>query len=275
MTTLVDRAEWNHVLQSWRGTRAKIWQVHPSLGTRTLIQLYRASEPVVLYILGVSCERITGKFYWTNSCVELIEERRAPDESAWQIRDESSGFALHCSSVVVFFGEMGFELDGARLGPESPVTDLPRMGSDQARSSSIEQLAAFSSPMPLAVADDQGDREQRNWIIRTGADVSEEWDTGRASAEITEYANASLELARAERGMRPLDPEQLARVRLIRIDSRHLIVNVVTETFLDDTHAPLLLTVASLGALERRVSIDDIQGIPRRYWRVLIGPAIR
>jgi hypothetical protein len=61
-------------------------------------------------------------------------------------------------------------------------------------------------------------------------------------------------------------------VRVVLLDERHVIVNISTMRLEeDDAHAWLVAASAALKALDTSVPIDDIQGIPRRFWRLIVG----
>jgi hypothetical protein len=67
--------------------------------------------------------------------------------------------------------------------------------------------------------------------------------------------------------------EARVAIRLHAIDARHLIVSIGTVRLeRDDAHAWLVSASAALKSLHEQEPVEDIQGIPRPYWRVLVGP---
>lgn len=62
-------------------------------------------------------------------------------------------------------------------------------------------------------------------------------------------------------------------MRVAAIDELHVVVGVSTiKLERDEAHAYLVAASAALRRLERTTPIDDIQGIPRRFWRLMLGP---
>jgi hypothetical protein len=56
------------------------------------------------------------------------------------------------------------------------------------------------------------------------------------------------------------------------VDVRHVIVNITTVRLEDDdAHSWLVAASVALRAFDRWIPIEDIQGIPRRFWRLLSG----
>lgn len=137
----------------------------------------------------------------------------------------------------------------------------------------IGRLAAYSTPIGLSVSPEEH-REQRNWVVRFSADLTDTWNADEAAARLTEKAAAEVHAAREGRGLPPDARRHAPVVRLLPVDSRHLVVTIVTiKQEDDDAHAYLVAASAALLALDQMNAIDDIQGYPRRFWEILIGPA--
>jgi hypothetical protein len=118
-------------------------------------------------------------------------------------------------------------------------------------------------------------REQRNWIVRHAEDLPAEFNRDDVSRALSGEAVSAVAKARAGRG---LVAQELGVhspvVRLILVDERHLVVNVTTiKQEQDDAHEYLVAASAVLSILDKMVPIEDIQGIPRRFWRLLVGEA--
>jgi hypothetical protein len=135
----------------------------------------------------------------------------------------------------------------------------------------IERVAANSTPTRLPVEGDPS-LEERHWILRLGVDLPP--DSGHdLSAVASKAATVAVRDARIARGL-ALDAEE-ARValQLHSVDARHLIVSIRTIRLdRDDAHAWLVAASAALRSLREALPIEDIQGLPRAFWRVLIGP---
>lgn len=139
---------------------------------------------------------------------------------------------------------------------------------------SIEQLTAYSRPSRLPIEGDER-REQRNWIVRHAEDLPAEFNPDDVSRALSTEAASAIAKARAARGLAAQDlGPHLPVVRLVLVDERHLVVNVSTIKQEEDVaHEYLVAASAALSILDERVPIEDIQGIPRRFWRLLLGQA--
>jgi hypothetical protein len=140
-------------------------------------------------------------------------------------------------------------------------------------SSAVEQLVAYSAPNRLPV-DGEGEFELRNWIVRTAMDVPESWDLAEAAKVLTSDAVAEVRGAAAARGLEGSDRErQHVVVNLIRLDRQHLIVRIKSVRLeKDELYVYLIAASRALRTLEAQHPIDDIQGYPRAYWRMVLGP---
>jgi len=132
----------------------------------------------------------------------------------------------------------------------------------------IEKLVAYLVPgrLPLPAPG----VEQRNWVIRLSTDCPTAWNTEDVSALLTQRATAVFQEARDARGA-PFDAH-VPLIKLLAVDERHVIMTVTTKRLEeDDVHEYLIAASAGLRALDESAPIDDIQGIPRRFWRILLG----
>jgi hypothetical protein len=61
-------------------------------------------------------------------------------------------------------------------------------------------------------------------------------------------------------------------VQVLNVDELHVVISIETIRLEeDDAHAYLVAASAALRCLDEAAPIDDIQGIPRRFWRMMIG----
>jgi len=137
----------------------------------------------------------------------------------------------------------------------------------------IERLTAHSAPARLPVEGEDA-REQRNWAIRLASGLPEGWNPNEMSAHVSREAAGAVRAARTARGLAVDDDDlNVVTARVLPLDERHVIVNISTIRLEeDDVHAWLVAASAALTALDRYVPIDDIQGIPRRFWSLVVGP---
>jgi hypothetical protein len=135
----------------------------------------------------------------------------------------------------------------------------------------IEQIAAYSVPNRLPIENDE-QREQRNWAIRLVEDLPDEWDAESESARLSEAARSAVAAAQAARGLPVSNVTNQPTVRVMLVDGRHLIARIETiKLENDDAHAYLVAASAALIALNSTTPIEEIQGIPRRFWRIVLG----
>ncbi len=136
----------------------------------------------------------------------------------------------------------------------------------------IERLAANSAPMRLPVEGDQS-REQRNWIVRLATDVDEQDDAGVLAGKLSSAAQGAIRQARIERQLAAEVDQPGVSVRVDRIDPRHLVVSIATAPLeKDDAHEWLVAASAALRRLHQSAPVEDIQGIPVRFWKLVVGP---
>lgn len=138
----------------------------------------------------------------------------------------------------------------------------------------IERVAANSAPTRVPVEGDPA-REERHWVVRLSSDLPTD---GRSDLEPM-ASGAAVAAVREARTARGLDPEAeggRVTVRLHTVDSRHLIASIGTVPIeRDDAHAWLVAASAVLRCLHDHTPIEDIQGLPRAFWRILVGDAGR
>lgn len=138
-------------------------------------------------------------------------------------------------------------------------------------STRIEQLVGFSTPAPLP--DPTDTRDERNWFVRVASHLPAAWDHRAASVLIEARATDAVRAACVARTL----PDELAhshapRVKVFRIDESHLLLRIVTIRLKQDlAHTYLVAASSALRTLNEMISLDDIQGIPRRYWRLLLN----
>jgi hypothetical protein len=135
----------------------------------------------------------------------------------------------------------------------------------------IERVAANSAPTRVPVEGDSS-LEERHWVVRLSFDLPLD-HRGQDLERITSEAAArAVREARIARELDATADEGRVTVHLHSVDARHVIVSIGTVRLeRDDAHAWLVAASAALRALHDVVPIDDIQGLPRAFWKVLVG----
>ena len=107
--------EWHDSLAARRGARVKVWQFSATL-SRCALQVRAANDAVELYVVGVSCQFMTGPMSWDENHVQILEEPDAALGTSHVVRDAVAGFELWCSGVVLVLAAMSeFDLDADAL----------------------------------------------------------------------------------------------------------------------------------------------------------------
>ena len=139
----------------------------------------------------------------------------------------------------------------------------------------IERVAANAAPGRLSVEGDPS-AEERHWAVRLTADLPAGTSLEQLASAANEAASEAVREARITRGLRPGMEEGRVVVHVHSVDARHLIVSIQTVRHeRDDAHAWLVAAGASLRSLHAMTSVDDIQSLPRIFWRVLVGSESR
>lgn len=117
-------------------------------------------------------------------------------------------------------------------------------------------------------------RFARHWVVRTLRDLPEEDEVSDLSQALDEHARKLLCEAYAALST----PEQLrsseARIRVLRIDSKHCVVSIELPTRKDEIgDADMVLTWGTLRRVDEAFGIDDLQGLPRNFWFLLTTSA--
>jgi len=135
----------------------------------------------------------------------------------------------------------------------------------------IERVAANAAPGRLPVEGDPS-AEERHWAVRLTAEFPAGTSAVQLALAATEAASRAVSEARVSRGLDPATEEGRVAVSLHSVDARHLIVSIRTVRLeRDDAHAWLVAASAALRSLHDMTPVDDIQGLPRVFWKVLVG----
>ena len=97
MKIVTDIKEANDLLQSYRGSLIQLAFYNESL-KRIAIRICLPDEDEEIYLVGVGCESINGRFSFSNSSLSIDQEtHKKSNENLIRIYDETSGFELYTS----------------------------------------------------------------------------------------------------------------------------------------------------------------------------------
>jgi len=119
-------------------------------------------------------------------------------------------------------------------------------------------------------------REQQTWNVRFTTPIVTTFDSDQMANRLTEAGREATLKAATEAGI--ANPEtHLPSVRLVILDQHHALVIVEGPARDRDVlHVGLIGPFLALRTLHEAQELDDIQGVPIRYWPVLLGmPGIR
>lgn len=133
----------------------------------------------------------------------------------------------------------------------------------------IERLAANSSPLRLVV---DADTERRDWVVRFADTCSNDASSSDVVARTRAAAGSAVHGALVARNLPAGAPEDVVTIAIRSIGNQHAVVSITTRRMDEEgAHASLVAAGAALRELDASHAIDDLQGIPRRYWRSLVG----
>jgi len=108
MKTIIDPKDQESVLTEWRGAKAAIWAFHISLKRMAIILERKGEQHEFLYIIGRTCEHLSGPFRWDQANITVITD---PPNQWGEVRrhivDKQAAFELICSDVTIARGPGG------------------------------------------------------------------------------------------------------------------------------------------------------------------------
>lgn len=94
MKIISDLKEANALLQLYSGATLQVYLFTGSL-KRLILKLILPENSEVVYLIGVGCDRISGKFNWNNANLSItIYVSKETNETLTKIVDEIAGFEL-------------------------------------------------------------------------------------------------------------------------------------------------------------------------------------
>ncbi|HEY7370771.1 MAG TPA: hypothetical protein VIF57_01240 [Polyangia bacterium] len=135
--------------------------------------------------------------------------------------------------------------------------------------SEISDLVGYAYPAALPIEGRTG-WLRRRWVVRTSRDIDE-----AVCAQIGDRVTRNIRAALLDSGV---PAEALARgaptVRLSVLDARHAIMCadcVGPNSGIDVGDAATAANWGALQQLDAELGIDELEGLPRRFWKLLVG----
>lgn len=112
---VTSKSELNALLEDWAGADASVWLFHPSL-RRLSIQLTKGDDESALFVVGVGCVRMSGRFALERAHLRVA----AASEEETVLSDRNSNFTLVASSFAALVRARGIRDSFEELlGPET------------------------------------------------------------------------------------------------------------------------------------------------------------
>jgi hypothetical protein len=131
----------------------------------------------------------------------------------------------------------------------------------------ISNLVGYSFPAALPV-EGRPDWLRRNWVLRTSREIDE-----ATCATLGELVTRNIRAALSDSGVSAGDLDRGAPVIAINVlDARHAIVStdfMAPDSGLNLGDAAMAATWGALQQLDARLDIDELEGLPRRFWKPL------
>lgn len=136
----------------------------------------------------------------------------------------------------------------------------------------FEKLAPLMIPVPVHIRDSTLHQNQRNWVIRFVRPQSDDsFNLSQVESLLSSAAVDAVLKCRSEKGL-IADNGLAPRVQISMIDNVHLLLQI-EELLQNENETFLVAASAALRILDEMSPVDDIQGLPRQLWRLLIGPS--
>jgi hypothetical protein len=251
-------------LEEWRGSKARLWQYHPSL-SRVVLMLYRPDSRKSLYVLATGARYIQSNVMWDNSCLEIAPS--SGGDSIQVIRDLSAEFELRCDTVTVVLGTL-FDLDTKLVHEEDAVSVALAQKADM----DDMMLEVIEDSFPLARTSKIDDRYvSRRWLVRSERKVTQTAELELLKEQLMSEAGR---LYTGGGGRVPDDGstgEAMPDVTLTKVDDRHCVVSIEVPTSESGSEGGAAAEVIAcvLRRIDRTLGIESLQGVPRRFWSFL------
>jgi hypothetical protein len=143
------------------------------------------------------------------------------------------------------------------------------MAVSQAGDGYVAQFAAHCWP-PIVPVEDHLDRVRRSWVLRLARPLSPDVDVKAVGQRVEERArNQIVEALGSYYSDHELELS-FPLVKLVVVDPMHVLAHIVTrQPEKDITDAGMIAMTQVLRGLDTEWGIEDLQGIPKRFWLLL------
>ena len=133
----------------------------------------------------------------------------------------------------------------------------------------VAQFAAHCWP-PIVPVEDNVDRVRRSWVLRLAQPLPADVDVKAVGQRMEERAQKKIKEALGPYySGGELEPS-FPWVKLVVVDPMHALAHIVTrQPEKDITDAGMIAIAQVLRGLDEEWVIEDLQGIPKRFWLLL------
>ncbi len=143
------------------------------------------------------------------------------------------------------------------------------MAVSQAGEGYVAQFAAHCWP-PIVPVEDHPDRVRRSWVLRLAQPLPPDSDVEAVGQRVEERARKKIKGALGQYYSADALEPSFPLVKLVVVDAMHALAHIVTRRPEQDiTDAGMIAIAQVLRGLDDEWDIEDLQGIPKRFWLLL------
>ena len=133
----------------------------------------------------------------------------------------------------------------------------------------VAQFAAYCWP-PIVPVEDNVDRVRRSWVLRLAQPLPADVDAKAVGLRMEERAQKKIKEALGPYYSGDELEPSFPWVKLVVVDPVHALAHIVTrQPEKDITDAGMIAVAQVLRGLDEEWDIEDLQGIPKRFWLLL------
>jgi hypothetical protein len=133
----------------------------------------------------------------------------------------------------------------------------------------VAQFAAHCWP-PIVPVEDSADRVRRSWVLRLAQPLPSDVDVKAVGQRMEKRAQKKIKEALGSYYSGDELEPSFPWVKLVVVDPMHALAHIVTrQPEKDITDAGMIAIAQVLRGLDEEWVIEDLQGIPKRFWLLL------